>query len=123
MSLLLFVPQYRQERAEISLQDAGEQDASSLLEKEKDVAAYSILEKIAWCESKGRQFSLSGHVLRGKNPNDMGKYQINQIVWGEKARMLGYDLRTEEGNEAMALVIFETEGTHAWRASRHCWDT
>lgn len=81
-----------------------------------------MLERIAWCESKGQHFDRNGQVLRGKNPNDVGKYQINQIVWIEKARELGHDIHTEEGNEAMARLIFETEGTRAWRASRQCWD-
>ncbi len=122
-SLLVFVPQYGYEQKEAASQDIQEEDSSSLSQKEKNSSAFSVLEKIAWCESKGKQFGRGGNVIRGKNPNDVGKYQINQIVWGEKARMLGYDLHTEEGNEAMALVIFEAEGAHPWRASRHCWDT
>ena len=83
----------------------------------------SVLKKIAFCESSGKHFDENGNVVRGKhNPNDVGKYQINTMYWGEDAKKLGHDLLTEEGNEAMALVLYEKQGTRPWTWSRACWD-
>lgn len=81
-----------------------------------------VLEDIAWCESRNRHFDKNGKVLRGvKNYYDIGKYQINIQYWGLRAKKLGYDLFTEEGNEAMALAIYERYGTGPWKWSRSCW--
>jgi hypothetical protein len=61
-------------------------------------------------------------VVRGKwNPHDMGLFQINTVVWGKKAEELGYDIRTQEGNEQMARYIFENYGSVPWQASVKCW--
>jgi hypothetical protein len=85
-------------------------------------AVPQILQEIAICESGGRHFDTSGKVIRGKvNPNDIGKYQINQIVWGAEAERLGHDIFSEEGNEAMALEIYSREQSKPWSASKHCW--
>lgn len=83
-----------------------------------------IFEHIAKCESGGRQFNPDGSVLRGvHHPPDIGKFQINSAVWGDLALKLGHDIFTEEGNEAMAYVIYKRQGLQAWQASQHCWDT
>ena len=79
------------------------------------------LQKIAFCESRNRQFDENGKVIRGKNSDDIGRYQINIEHWGEKAEKLGYDLFTEEGNEAMALMLYERYGTKPWNWSKKCW--
>lgn len=92
-----------------------------LLEAPKAPPVPPILERIAWCESKGRQYDRHGNVLRGVNKNDFGKYQINAAVWGEKAERLGYDIMIEEGNEAMAMAIWREYNVEPWSASRHCW--
>lgn len=81
-----------------------------------------ILDKIAMCESSNRHFNNSGEVLRGTiNPSDIGKYQINEKYWKEKAEELGFDIYTEEGNEAMALWLYEHYGTKCWAWSKPCW--
>ncbi len=83
----------------------------------------SIFARIAYCESRDRQFDEDGNVLRGNvNPNDVGRYQINTLQWAEQAKKLGFDLNTEEGNEAMALYLYRKSGTRPWRSSQKCWD-
>lgn len=98
------------------------------VEVEKPRALPKILQVIADCESgngrpgSGRQFHDDGRLVQGViTPADWGKFQINTKVWGDKAKELGYDLTTEEGNTAMALFIFETRGTRDWSASAKCW--
>lgn len=92
-----------------------------LLETRKTPPLPLELEKIAWCESRGRQFDDDGKPLRGKNNYDVGKFQVNILYWGEEAQKLGHDLFTEEGNEAMALVIYQKRKTEPWKWSRSCW--
>ena len=83
----------------------------------------AILERIAWCESRGRQFDEHGAVVRGLvNPDDIGKYQINEKHWGVEAKQLGYNLATEEGNRKMAMLLFDRYGTQPWHWSQSCWD-
>jgi len=80
-----------------------------------------IFEKIAYCESKGKHFEEDGTVVRGVNKHDIGKYQINEKYWQKFAEKLGHDIYTEEGNEAMALVLHERYGTEPWNSSKKCW--
>jgi len=81
-----------------------------------------VMQRIAQCESRSQHFTKDGQVVRGKrNPHDMGLFQINTIVWGKKAEELGYDIRTQEGNEQMARYIFENYGSGPWQASAKCW--
>ena len=82
-----------------------------------------VFTRIAYCESRDRQFDADGNVLRGTvNSYDVGRYQINTLHWADDASKLGYDLHTEEGNEAMALYIYKKLGTKPWRSSQKCWD-
>jgi len=86
------------------------------------IAVPPILVRIAECESGSRQFDEHGRVVRGEvNPKDVGLFQINEHYWLEPAQELGHDIYTEEGNTAMALHIYELEGTQPWAASKACW--
>ena len=81
-----------------------------------------VLQRIAQCESWGQQWTRDGQVLRGKrNPQDLGLFQINAVVWAKKAEELGYDLYTQDGNTQMARYIFENYGSVPWQASVKCW--
>ena len=83
----------------------------------------TIFGRIAYCESRDRQFDIDGSVIRGDiNPYDVGRYQINIFHWSDEAKKLGYDLYTEDGNEAMALYLYKKFGTKPWRSSQKCWD-
>jgi len=82
-----------------------------------------LFARIAYCESRDRQFNRDGTILRGlANPYDVGRYQINAIHWEGEADKLEIDIYTEEGNEAMALHIYKKFGTKPWRSSQKCWD-
>lgn len=82
-----------------------------------------LFARIAYCESRDRQFTKDGTILRGTvNPYDVGRYQINAIHWEEEAEKLGIDIYTEDGNEAMTLYIYKKFGTKPWRSSQKCWD-
>jgi hypothetical protein len=79
------------------------------------------LKKIAWCESRNRQF-LNGETLRGRvNPDDLGKHQINDYYHGATAERLGMDLHTLAGNTEYANWLYETQGSSPWGWSEHCW--
>lgn len=88
----------------------------------KDSSIPPIMQKIAKCESGGKQFNEDGSLVRGhKVFNDVGKFQINEFYHEKEARKMGLDLRTEEGNTAYAMYLYETRGTGDWESSRACW--
>src|SRR5689334_13522349 len=58
----------------------------------------AVLHRIAKCEG-GTQFDKKGNVVRGRvNSHDIGKWQINEDVWGKTAKKLGYNIYSLEGN-------------------------
>lgn len=80
------------------------------------------LKKIAWCESKNRQFNADGSVHRGKiNPQDVGKYQINEYYHLEESKRLGMDIYTLAGNTEYANYLYATQGNTPWNWSKECW--
>lgn len=81
-----------------------------------------ILQRICQAESGGKQFLKNGHVVRGKvNPSDVGLCQINETIWNDTARDLGYDIYTEQGNKDMAVYIFNHYGSDPWSSSKLNW--
>jgi hypothetical protein len=81
-----------------------------------------VFEKIADCESGGRQFDANGNVIHGiVHYADTGKFQINVSVHGERAEMLGYDLNTLEGNTGFANILYQEQGLKPWKSSKACW--
>ncbi len=81
-----------------------------------------LLVKICNAESGGKQFLTNGHIVRGKvEPSDLGFCQINETIWNDKARELGYDIYTEQGNKDMAIWIYLRQGSQPWSASRSMW--
>ena len=84
--------------------------------------ATPILVEIARCESRFKQRGRDGAVLRGAvNSKDIGIMQINEIYHGDRARKLGHDIYTLEGNLAYAKWLYEKEGRTPWSASSLCW--
>lgn len=80
------------------------------------------LKKIAWCESRNRQFNPDGTVLRGVvNSQDVGKHQINERYHLAESQRLGMDIHTLEGNTEYAQHLFKTQGSKPWNWSKHCW--
>jgi len=81
-----------------------------------------ILKKIAWCESKGKQFDDDGSVHRGiKNPKDVGRYQINETYHLETSMKFGMDIYSLKGNTEYAIYLYEKNGTQDWNWSKKCW--
>lgn len=81
-----------------------------------------IMIKVAWCESRNRQFEKNGEVFRGiVNNDDVGVMQINTYYHEETAKKMGLDLMTLEGNIAYGKYLYEKEGTTPWDSSSACW--
>ncbi len=81
-----------------------------------------LMVEIANCESQFRQFNRDGSVLRGiVNNQDVGLFQINEHYHLERAKRLGYDIYSPEGNMAYARVLFNEEGPEPWTSSSPCW--
>ena len=81
-----------------------------------------ILADIAWCESRMRHLNVDGEIFRGKvNNDDVGVMQINTKYHKEKAKELGLDLLSLNGNLAYAQYLFDKEGTKPWLSSKPCW--
>lgn len=82
-----------------------------------------VLLDIRWCESrddqskKGKNYDKKG-VLWSE---DIGVFQINDYWHEASAKKLGYDIYTQEGNTAYALVLYNANGTKDWDASKPCW--
>ena len=84
-----------------------------------------ILQKIAICESGNEQFGKDGQVLLHANDNhsvDVGRYMINEQIWGAQATKLGFNLFTDEGNKDMAQWLFLNKGSTVWVDSSACWN-
>lgn len=78
-----------------------------------------VLEKIAFCESGQKQFNDDGSVLISPT-SDVGYFQINQVHW-DRAKELGIDLWTLEGNREFAELLYDERGVQPWYMSEHCW--
>ena len=96
-------------------------------ELEKEAKAYfkddPILVDIAGCESHFRQYNSNGNILRGEiNKGDVGIMQINEYYHADKAKALGDDLYTAEGNMAYAQYLYDKYGGQPWVSSSKCWN-
>lgn len=81
-----------------------------------------IMQDVAFCESRFRQFDSDGTPLRGReNASDIGVMQINEFYHSKTAVKLGYDLATVEGNMGYARYLYTTQGTAPWIHSKPCW--
>jgi len=98
---------------------------------------YTDLQKIADCESGARladgtavpfsakQFKDNGELVTNKNTNtilkrDVGWAQINEYFHLERARSLGINIYSEEGNKRYAKILFHETGGALWSASFDC---
>lgn len=95
--------------------------APTSIPDEKKQPIPAILERISQCESGGKQFKEDGKVVRGPDGHDIGLFQIRETVHGSEAKKLGFDIYTEAGNTAYALVLFARNGTRDWSSSVRCW--
>lgn len=89
---------------------------------EKYFSDIPVMIQIARCESQFRQHDKTGKTLVGKvNSGDKGVMQINEYYHLEKAKSLGLDIHTIEGNTAYARYLFERQGVQPWISSSPCW--
>ena len=81
-----------------------------------------IMAEVIKCESRFRQFNSDGSAFRGiVNNQDVGIAQVNEYYHLKRAKKLGYDIYTVEGNMAYAKLLYEEEGTDPWISSAPCW--
>ena len=81
-----------------------------------------IMAEIVKCESRFRQFNADGTALRGiANSQDIGIAQVNEYYHAKRAKKLGMDIYSAEGNMAYAKLLYEEEGTAPWISSAPCW--
>jgi hypothetical protein len=81
-----------------------------------------IMQKIAYCESRNRQFGKDGSIFRGVvNPRDVGVFQVNEKYHLSDSKKMGIDIYTVEGNLEYARHLYESQGTQPWSSSRPCW--
>lgn len=92
------------------------------VEETKELPA--VMQRIATCESGNKHYKSNGQVVTNANNNgsvDIGRFQINEKIWGKKAGEMGLDLTKEEDNIKFAMWVYENYGTEDWYASRGCW--
>ncbi len=107
-------------------EDLQQKERKRSLTTEEHVREYfsdiPILVEIARCESTFRHTDSDGNVLRGLVDNsDLGVMQINKRYHAARARELGIDIYTREGNMEYARYLYEKQGVQPWNASRPCW--
>lgn len=93
---------------------------------ESTVKAYfsdaPIMQKIAYCESRNRQFAKDGSSFRGVvNNKDVGIFQVNEKYHLVDSKKMGIDIHTIEGNLEYARHLYKSQGTQPWSASSPCW--
>lgn len=52
---------------------------------------------------------------------DIGRFQINNYYNEADCKAAGFDIYTVEGNTGCALMLYNTQGTSPWNASKYCW--
>lgn len=88
----------------------------------QEYADTPILVEIARCESEFRHYGSDGNVLRGRvEPDDIGVMQINKFYHGDKAKEMGIDIYTIDGNIEFAKYLYKKYGNKPWSASAPCW--
>lgn len=97
------------------------------IEVEKQVRAFfaktPVMIEIARCESKFRQYTDSGSVLRGGyNSGMIGVFQFYETIHLKAAAALGFNLATLEGNLGYAQHLYTISGTEPWNSSKSCWN-
>ena len=82
-----------------------------------------IMVAIARCESRFRQFNSAGTPLDGGSGGMIGIFQISSGVHTARAKSMGMNIYTIDGNLAYAKYLYQQEGTVPWVSSSACWNT
>lgn len=99
-------------------------DQATLVQIQGQDPAIPVLNRIAQCESSNSNLAANGQVLIHWNKGgtvDIGKYAINEQIWGKQATKLGYDLTKPADNLSFALWLYHNVGTSPWVDSENCW--
>jgi len=81
-----------------------------------------IMAEVSKCESRYRQFSPDGSIFRGiVNSADVGVMQVNEYYHLKRAKKLGIDIHTLEGNLKYSRILYNEKGTQPWYSSAPCW--
>lgn len=86
------------------------------------------LKPVCNCESMGnpnieaQQYRADGSVIEGPGAN-FGMCQINATAHAERAKALGIDFMSREGNIEFAELLYAESGYKPWYPwSGHCWE-
>ena len=81
-----------------------------------------IMQRVAYCESRNRQFDTDGSIFRGiVNNRDVGVFQINEKYHLSDSKKMGVNIYTVDGNLEYAQFLYKTQGTRPWNSSKPCW--
>lgn len=124
----LFVPKIATQREKTEI-EIGEVAPEILIEKVTPEIPKILLD-VAWCESNQDQnkrgFNYRYKIVDGEKikylwSTDIGYFQINNYYHEERAKSLGMDIYTYEGNRDYALLLYNKNGLKDWGASSACW--
>lgn len=120
---LLFIPNIAKQKEEVK-------NEIEVVEVKPEPEIPQILLDIAWCESNMSQ-DKRGYNYRFKLVDgvktkylwstDIGYWQINNYYHEDRAKSLGMDIYTYEGNRDYALLLYNENGLKDWGASSACW--
>lgn len=76
-------------------------------------------------KGSGRHYTDDGTVVIGQHTDpkygiDVGEHQINTMFHLDRAKSLGIDIFSEEGNAKYARILFREQGGAPWVASYDC---
>lgn len=99
-----------------SMSTSTAHDAKAIEKRVREYFAdIPVMIEIARCESKFRQFTDAGTVLRGGGSGGMiGIFQFYEVIHKSAALSLGFDIETVEGNIGYARHLYVQSGTMPW---------
>jgi len=76
---------------------------------------------IAKCEgiTNGKLDPFAFNPTNGSD--DKGIFQISTLHHGVRVEELGLDMFDVQDNLTYAKILFDSQGTQPWSASKHCW--
>jgi hypothetical protein len=113
--------------AEPSVEGSVVKNIHNAAEVEKQVRSFfedaPVMAEIARCESKFRQYTDIGNVLRGGAGGAMiGVFQFHEGYHAKNAQVLGFDIYSLDGNIGYADYVYKMSGTDPWISSFGCWN-
>ncbi|HEX9503228.1 MAG TPA: peptidoglycan-binding domain-containing protein [Patescibacteria group bacterium] len=70
---------------------------------------------IARCETGFRQYNPDGSALHDASGTYVGIFQISERIHTAKAKSLGFDISTIDGNLGYARYLYNSSGTGPWK--------